>query len=228
MTPSASRVTTAMAAIAALASTSASPAVAATPNLTGKWASTSFVGALKTTKGTLPPLRPEAAALYKQRVADRAAGRKTGDPIDDCVPHGVPRLTYAPYPVLIVQTAKQVSLIQQANHTFRLLYIGGKAPQDADPTWLGYSTARWEGPTLVAETTGFNDKTWLDRAGLPHSDQLKVTERFTLGKDGKTLRVTSTIDDPKTYTAPWSTSITLVKRPGMDLTEMVCSRDHKM
>ena len=80
----------------------------------------------------------------------------------------------------------------------------------------------------MAETTGFNDKTWLDRAGLPHSDQLKVTERLTLGAGGKTLRITSTIDDPKTYTAPWSTSITFTKLPGMDLTEMVCSRDHKM
>ncbi len=213
--------------LAATLAFAASAAVAATPNLNGKW-SAPFVGVLKTSKGAVPPLRPEAAAIYNKRIADRAAGKKVGDPIDDCVPHGVPRLTYAPYPMLVVQTDKQVTLIQQANHTFRLLYIGGKAPEDADPTWLGYSTARWEGSTLVAETTGFNDKTWLDRAGLPHSDQLKVTERFTLGKGGKTLRVTSTIDDPKTYTAPWSTSITFTNRAGMDLTEMVCSRDHKM
>jgi hypothetical protein len=206
----------------------ASAAMAATPDFTGKWLTSRFIGALKTTKGALPPLRPETKALYDKRVADRAAGRKVGDPLDDCVPHGVPRLMYAPYPMLIVQDAKDVSIIQQANHTVRMIYISGTHPEDGDPKWLGHSTGRWEGQTLVVDTVQFNDKTWLDKAGLPHSDQLKVTERFKLLPGGKTLQDRITIDDPKDYTAPWSTVVTFNKVPGMALAEQVCGRDHKM
>jgi hypothetical protein len=216
----------------AIAFAAATAAHAAAPNFTGKWQTPSFIGALKTTQGARPPLRPEAAAIYAKRVADRAAGRKVNDPVDACLPHGVPRLMFAPYPMLIVQDARQVSIIQQANHTVRLIYIGGVHPEDGDPKWLGHSIAHWGGQsanrTLVVETVQMNDQTWLDKAGLPHSDQMKVTERLKLLASGKTLQDRITIDDPKTYTAPWSTVVSYNKEPGMTLAEQVCSRDHKM
>ena len=218
---------TALAALAVLAA-AASAHAAATPNFTGIWKTGTFISTLKTDKGALPPLRPEAKAIYDKRVADRAAGRKTGDPIDDCVPHGVPRLMYAPYPMLIVQTAKQVGIVQEANHTYRLVYIDGVHSDDGDPKWLGSSIGHWEGQTLVVETTQFNDKTWLDKAGLPHSEDMKVTERLRMGPGGKTLTDRITVDDPKTFTAPWSTTVRYTKQPGMALTERACSRDHKM
>ncbi len=217
------------AAIAAIAlSALGGSAFAATPDFTGLWRVPAFVGQLKTTKGQTPPLQPAAAAVYQKRMADRAAGSAVGDPLDECKPYGVPRMMFAPYPMLVVQSAKQVSMVQQGNHTFRLIYVGGTHPTDPDPTWLGHSIAHWQGSTLVAETVGFNDLTWLDRAGLPHSDQMKVIERISLSKDGKTLSDLITIDDPKTFTAPWSTRVSYKRQKGMDLEESICVRNHKM
>ncbi len=213
---------------AVLALALATVASAAEPNFTGIWRTPTFIPTLKTDKGALPPLRPEAAAIYKKRVADRAAGKKVDDPLDECMPHGVPRLMYAPYPMLILHTAKQVNLIQEANHSYRMIYINSVHPEDGDPKWFGSAVGHWEGATLVVETTQFNDKTWLDKAGLPHSDQLKVTERISMGAGGKTLVDRITIDDPKTFTAPWSTTVRYNKLPGMRLTETACTRDHKM
>ncbi|HTK34142.1 MAG TPA: hypothetical protein VL358_02495 [Caulobacteraceae bacterium] len=199
------------------------------PNFTGLWQTPAFVPALKTTAGKTPPLRPEALKLYKQRVADRAAGRKVDDPIDACVPHGVPRLMFAPYPLLIVQSGDFVGMVQEANHTQRLIYIDQPQVEPDDPKWLGHSVARWDGATLVVDTVNNDHRTWLDKAGLPHSDDMRVTERLRLGPGGKTLTDTITIDDPKTYTAPWTTVARFNRKPGpMDLKERLCSRDHAM
>ena len=222
-------ITFARSAVAALAVACVSSAALAAkvPDFSGTWQVTKFIGTVHTTKGGLPPLKPEALAVYKKRVADRAAG-KANDPLDECLPHGIPRLMYAPYPMVILQQPQQLSIVQQANHTQRLIYIGDTLPTDADPKWFGDAVARWEGQTLVVSTANFNDKTWLDKAGLPHSEALKVTEKLKLIAGGKTLQDTITIDDPNTYTAPWSTVVTYAKRPGVRLVEMVCTRDHKM
>ena len=199
------------------------------PNFTGLWQVRAFVPALKTEGGKLPPLKPKALELYKQRVADRAAGRKTGDPIDDCAPHGVPRLMYAPYPLLIRQANGQLDMAQAANHTQRLIYIGQRQVAPGDPKWLGHSVAHWEGQTLVVQTINNDARTWLDKAGLPHSADMTVTERLSLGPGGKTLTDTITIDDPKTYLKPWTTAVRFDRKPGPpDRPEMVCSVDHKM
>ncbi len=136
---------------------------------------------VKTDKGALPPLRPEAKKLYDQRVADRAAKRDVHDPIDACLPHGAVRLMFAPYPVMLLQANGQLDMIQEANHTTRLIYIDQPPVEEGDPKWLGDSTARWQGDTLVVETIDNDRRTWLDKAGLPHSDAMKVTERLSLG-----------------------------------------------
>ena len=199
------------------------------PDFTGLWLTPAFVPALKTTSGKLPPLRPEALKLYRKRVAARAAGKTVDDPVDSCVPHGVPRLMFAPYPLLIVQSGGQVDMVQEANHTQRWIYIDRPQVEPGDPKWLGHSVARWDGQTLVVETIDNDARTWLDKAGLPHSEDMKVVERLRLGAGGKTLTDTITVDDPKTYTAPWTTVARFNRKPGpMDLAERVCSVDHKM
>ena len=202
-------------------------AAAAHPDFTGLWRVQAFIPAIRTDQGALPPLRPEAKAIYDQRVADRAAGRDVHDPIDTCVPHGAARLMFAPYPVLMLQANGQLDMIQEANHTTRLVYIGQPPVEDDDPKWLGDSTGHWQGATLVIDTINNDHRTWLDKAGLPHSDEMKLTERLTLGKDGKTLTDAMTIDDPKTYTAPWTTTVRFRRASG-DLQENVCTRDHRM
>jgi hypothetical protein len=199
------------------------------PDFTGMWRVQAFIPAIKTDKGVLPPLRPEAKTLYDQRVADRAAKRDVHDPIDACLPHGAARLMFAPYPLLILQANGQLDMIQEANHTTRLIYIGQPPVDDDDPKWLGDSTGHWQGKTLVVETINNDPRTWLDKAGLPHSDAMKVTERLSLGEGGKVLTDAITIDDPKTYTAPWTTTVRFQRVPGgPDLKENVCVRDHRM
>lgn len=199
------------------------------PDFTGLWRVQSFIPAIKTDKGELPPLKPEAREVYDQRIADRAAGRDVHDPIDACLPHGVPRLMFAPYPMMLLQANGQLDMIQEANHTTRLVYIDQPPVDGDDPKWLGDSTGRWEGNTLVVDTINNDHRTWLDKAGLPHSDDMKVTERLSLGDGGKVLTDAITIDDPKTYTAPWTTTVRFNRVSGpMALAENVCTRDHRM
>lgn len=201
---------------------------AAHPDFTGLWRVQAFTPAIKTDKGAAPPLKPEAKAVYDQRVADRAA-KRVKDPIDACLPHGVPRLMFAPYPMMILQANGQLDIIQEANHTTRLVYIGQPPVDPDDPKWLGDSTGHWQGKTLVIDTINNDHRTWLDAAGLPHSDDMKVTERLSLAPDGKVLTDAITIDDPKTYTAPWTTTVRYNRQPGqMALNENVCTRDHRM
>jgi hypothetical protein len=199
------------------------------PDFTGLWRVQAFTPAIRTDKGALLPLRPEARTLYEQRIADRAAGRDVRDPIDACLPHGVPRLMFAPYPMMILQANGQLDMIQEANHTTRLIYIDQPPVTDDDPKWLGDSTGHWRGGSLVVDTINNDHRTWLDKAGLPHSDDMKVTERLSLGDGGKVLTDAITIDDPKTYTAPWTTVVRFQRAPGMmALKENVCTRDHRM
>jgi len=199
------------------------------PDFTGKWKVQAFIPAIKTDKGALPPLRPEAKKIYDQRVADRAAKRDVKDPIDACLPHGATRLMFTPYPMLLLQANGQLDLIQEANHTTRLIYIDQPPVDNDDPKWLGDSSAHWEGRTLVVDTINNDHRTWLDKAGLPHSDAMKVTERLSLADGGKVLTDAITIDDPKTYTAPWTTTVRFNRVPGpMELKENVCTRDHRM
>jgi hypothetical protein len=184
--------------------------------------------ALKTSDGKDPPLLPAARAEYARRQAALKANPKT-DPVADCLMHGVPRVLYAPYPVLIAQEKDRINFVHEANHTFRVVSLTRRPPkpEDEDPAWMGYSAGHWDGRALVIDTVGFNDRTWLDYSGLPHSDQLRVQERYVL-KDANTIEGTVTITDPKTFSRPWSTRFSLVRRPNYQPTERVCVRDHQM
>jgi hypothetical protein len=199
------------------------------PDLSGVWAMPSPIRTLKTTDGKDPPLLPAARAEYAKRQAALKAD-PTSDPVSKCWMQGVPRLVYAPYPVLIAEEKDRVDLVYETNHTFRIVDLKRALPKegpDLDPQWLGYSVGHWEGKTLVVDTVGLNDKTWLDYSGLPHGEKLKVQERYTLARPDRIDGVV-TITDPDTYSRPWSTAFTLVKKPGYELKENVCVRDHRM
>jgi hypothetical protein len=202
---------------------------AGTPDLGGKWAMENPSRVLKTTDGKEPPLLPAAKAKYAANQAALKANPKS-DPDAHCWIQGVPRIIYAPYPMLIAQDKDRVNLVYETNHTFRIVSLRHALPKwddSLDPHWLGYSVGHWDGKTLVIDTIGQNDKTWLDYSGLPHSEKLQVQERYTLdGKDR--IKGELTITDPETFSQPWSTRFTLVRQPGYDLKENVCVRDHKM
>jgi hypothetical protein len=140
-----------------------------------------------------------------------------------CFPTGVPRIWVHPFPTKIVQTPGVVYFLYEFAHHVREIYTneGHQHPKDLDPSWMGNSVGWWEGNTLVIDSVGFNDKTWIDRAGLPHSDQLHVIERITRPEHDK-LRVDITVDDPKTYTRTWSGFRELEFEPNWHITEMIC------
>src|SRR5207253_3904894 len=177
------------------------------PDLAGVWMpeDQKFFGNLAT--GLKPEdvvLQPWARALQQQRTDNL----HSDDPLGRCLPHGVPRInTNGLFPFKIVQTPGLVVILYEQLNLFRQIFTDGrKLANDVNPTWLGYSTGKWDGDTLVIETTGLNGKAWLDtQKGRPASDALHVTERFHR-KDFGTLEVVATIDDPKAYTKPWTTT----------------------
>jgi hypothetical protein len=171
-----------------------------------------------------PPLQPWAAAKYRSvRPGDGPqAGSQSQDPILSCDPPGVPRILLLPFPVQIVQTRGQVIMLFEYDHFIRQIFMDRRThPADLDPTWMGDSIGHWEGDTLVVDTVGLNEKSWLDQVGHPHSDALHVVERIRRA-DRDTLRDDLTIDDPKAYTQTWKGRQTFKAKPGWHLMEYVC------
>ena len=173
-------------------------------------------------EGNELPYRPEA---LKQREANRK-NRATADPEAKCWMVGVPRIMYMPFPIEIVQTPTQVTILSEYAHTVRRIYLSGQHPEGeaGDIEWfMGDSRARWEGDTLVVDVVHFTGETWFDRSGNFHSNALHVVERFTrTGPDH--LLYEATIEDPKVFTRPWKISMPLYRRvePNMRLLEYEC------
>jgi hypothetical protein len=196
---------------------------AAQPDLTGVWSIANPVDALKTSEGKLPPLLPAAKAIYDQHRAAAARGDRSFDGTTRCLPPGLPRLMLVSRPFEILQRPKVIYFIHELNRLPRRAYVDEPLPTDADPRYLGYSVARWEGDSLVIESAGFEDGTLLDAAGLPHSDALHVTERYRLERGGKRLQAVFTVEDPKTFSAPWRFKAEYIKRRDYELHENVCA-----
>jgi len=164
------------------------------------------------------PYKPEALARKKLNFASRLSL----DPEVKCYMPGIPRATYMPFPFQIVQAPNMILMAYEFGSSDRVINMG-KPVEAAVDTWMGTANGRWEGETLVVDNTGFNDKTWLDRAGNFHSDQLHVIERFTL-TDQDHLLYEATIEDPQTFTRPWKISMPLYRRveKNAQLTDFKC------
>jgi hypothetical protein len=201
----------------------AAAAAQAAPDLTGVWSIEKPVAQLKTTDGKAPPLKPEAQTVYDAHRAAAARSDFSFDGTTRCLPPGLPRLMLMREPFEILQRDKVIYFVHQVNRLPRRVYLDEKLPTDADPHYLGYSVARWEGGTLVIESAGFEDGTLLDSAGLPHSDALHLTERYELAKDGRHLHASFLIEDPATFTRPWMAQADYVRTKGYELVEEVCA-----
>ena len=159
------------------------------------------------------------------------AGRRA-NPIDNptsrCMPAGIPFGQMLPAPFKIVQTpGLTLILLNEVDGTMRQVYTDGrKVPDDPQPLWLGYSIGRWDADTFVVDTTGFNNKSWLDAMGHPHSDALHITERYQR-RDFGHMEVAVTIDDPKTYTKPVTIRFTDLLLPDTDIMEAYCAENEK-
>jgi hypothetical protein len=202
----------------------ASVAVAAAPpDFSGVWSIKGSHATLKTSEGSAPPLTPAGKAAYQKNLAAAAKGDRSFDGTTICLPPGLPRLMLVNEPFEILQREKTIYFVHQLNRLPRRAYFGEKLPEDEDPLYLGYSVARWDGNALVIESNSFREDTVLDDSGLPHSPSLKVTERYELAPDGKTLHARFTIDDPVTFTRAWTTDADYVKKPGFEIPEEVCA-----
>jgi hypothetical protein len=162
------------------------------------------------------PLRPEAAALTLRR-------RQTMDsPQSHCLPPGVPAIELIGFPFKIFQAPDAIAIYYEENGTFRQIHTDGrKLPEDPLPAWMGYSTGKWEGDTLVVDSAGFNDKGWMDAWGHPRSEALRVQERFHR-RDFGHLDVQATVDDPKILTMPVTIKFTELLVPNSDILETFC------
>jgi hypothetical protein len=194
------------------------------PDLTGPWAPNAIAENVNLVGiGVKVPFKPEAEALYKARLAKVG----TEDPEARCLPPGVPRLTTTPYPFRFVQTPQYIAIIYEGgSQTFRQIFMDGrKHSQFAEELWNGESIGHWDGDTLVVETIGFNDKTWIDAAGVPHTTEMKVTERIRR-LDAENMEIVSIIDDPRMYSKPWGFT-TYPKKLNGELLEYICNENER-
>ena len=174
-----------------------------------------------------PPLLPWAEEKYKNAKPGYGprATPDSEDPILNCLPPGVPRIMLIPFPMQVIQVPGEVIMLFEYDHFIRHIYLDRREhPKDLDLTWMGDSVGWWEGNTLVVDTTGLNDKTWLDQVGHPHSDALHVVERISR-VDRDTLQDDVTIDDPKAYKKPWIGRQVFKRKPSWHLLEYVCADD---
>jgi len=193
------------------------------PDLSGVWQVRNG-GALFYMGGDLKPeeMLPWAAALYKQR-ADNF--RRDTDGIR-CQPPGPKAgIGVGNTPIKIIQTPDLVAVLYEYHTIFRQFFTDGRSlPEDPNPTWMGYSIAHWEGDTLVVNTAGYNDKTTIDLAGHPHTEALRLTERYHR-RDVGHLELKVTFEDPKAYTRPWTIPVEFDLLPDGQLIEYVCENE---
>ncbi len=171
------------------------------------------------------PMLPWAVEVYERRMETFGYDR----PMTVCMPHGVPDGLTSPYGFKIVQTPALTVHLYEEFTKFRQIHTDGRQlPVDPNPQYFGYSVGQWEDDTFVVVTAGFKEGSWLDNDGHPHTDALRVTERFRRLNFG-TMEVTATIDDPKAYSRPWtSETMRLALQPDTELLESLCENDRDL
>ena len=170
--------------------------------------------------------KPADAQPWAQNLArERAANPASDSWATLCLPPG-PMITFTG-PLRIIQTPTLVTVLYEVPNNFRQIFMDGRdLPKDPNPTWQGYSIGRWDGDTLVVETIGFNDKSLVGRPAHPHSEALRITERYRR-RDFGHIDVQMTVDDAKTFTRPWTVTTELVFQPDTELLEYVCNENEK-
>jgi hypothetical protein len=169
------------------------------------------------------PYQPWAATLAKQRTEQNSKD----DPHARCLPDNPPRPYGLPHMTKAVHTPRLLVLLNEVNAMYRQIFIDGRPlPVDPNPSWNGYSTAAWDGDTLVVQTIGFRDGLWLDMGGSPMTDAAKMTERIRRPNYG-TLEIQITIDDPKAYTRAWTVEMPQKITLDTELIDEMCLENEK-
>ena len=167
-------------------------------------------------------MQPWAEALFIQR-SEKQLG--AGRPSERCLPHSIPDAMLPAAIFKFVETPGVTLLLYEEFNHFRQIFTDGRPfPKDPQPAWFGYSVGKWEGDNFVVETEGFNDQTWLDDSGHPHTEAMHTTESYHRIDFGH-MDLTVTINDPKAYLKPWSAKIQLQLLPDTELFEDVCDNE---
>ncbi len=174
------------------------------------------------------PFQPWAAAVYNYNSLNDSKY----DPEGYCLPPGGPRLFATPYPMEIIQQPELkriIMIFEGGTHVWREIHMDGrshlKSEEIKGQTWLGDSVGHWEGDTLVVDVVGYNEGTWIDYFGHPHTDQMHIVEKFTRPNKG-TLHYEATIDDPGAYTKPWTVAWDIPWNATGELQEYICQENN--
>jgi hypothetical protein len=170
-----------------------------------------------------PPLQPWAADLLRQRMENDSKDYPGGY----CLPANASAITRA-FPYKFVQTPKLIVVLHESDTPgVRQIFLDGRThPKDSNPTWQGHSIGRWEGDTLVIDTTGYNDKSWLSLTGIPHTEQLHTVERIRRPDYGH-IEVEVTMDDSGAFTGPWKRTFTAtLAPPEEEIMEFICNENN--
>ena len=197
------------------------------PDLSGVWRGPGAGSYDRNVARDLKPgdIQPWAEAIYQQRVRDMGKDA----PRANCLPDPFPYYHMVDL-ARFVQTPGLIVILYQGttNSVHRTIFTDGRPlPKDPNPTWMGYSVGHWDGDTLVVDTAGFNDRGWLDIEGHPHTEALHITERFRR-RDFGHMDLEMTIDDPKTFTRPFSFRMDKTLVPDTDLLESICENDRSV
>jgi hypothetical protein len=196
------------------------------PDLSGVWQMRLHIAYVANLVADLTPaeIMPWAAKISRDRIADFGKD----DPWNvGCLPSG-PRAFGGSRPgallVKVTQTPHVITVLFE-DFTYRQIFLDGRQlPEDPTPSFMGYSVGRWDGYTLVVESIGFNDQTWLDSSGHPHTEALRITERFQRRNVGG-IDLQVTLEDKEAYTRPWTVPVSVTLAPDTDLLEYVCNEN---
>lgn len=226
------------AALLALAATAASaqrpgaklPKGGVAPNFEGIWERPTGQGIRFDPAGSQPPYTPEYAAKFKAAMDARGRGEEVNDPTSRCLPPGMPRIMVATYPLEILQTPGQVTIIAEWSSQVRRIFTDGRPHPPADrldPTFNGHSIGRWEGQTLVVDTVGIHGHTSFDATPLTHSDQIHINERIRL-VNPNLIEDQITVTDPVAFTKPWVVTRRYARGPkDLQIMEYVCEENNR-
>jgi hypothetical protein len=189
------------------------------PDFNGVWSGRGHADMSTDTPGGLPFTDAGKAAF--------ADVKNQYDPTGFCLYPGVTRIVGSPYPTEFVQTPNRVVILYEYMRTFRVIPTDGRTHgADLNPNFFGDSVGTWDGDTLVVDVKGFNEKSWLDPAGHPHSDALHLIERYRL-TDANHIAHEVTVDDPKMYTKLWKSSMVFTRKPDWEIIEYSCDENNK-
>lgn len=203
------------------------------PDWTGVWirqGSFNFDSNVKPEQSPNPPYRPDWMARYQAGLELMKKGQAPADPTAGCVPGGMPRIMNMVYPMEIIASPGQVTIIAEWMSQVRRVYTDGRKPpppEKLDPTYNGYSTGHWEGDVLVVDTVGLRDDTVLDQTGVRHSAEMTIHERFRETSPGM-LELMLTVNDPVAFEHPWTVKKTFKRAPaGTEIMEYVCQENNR-